>query len=105
MGSSSYHYMVQIIFSAELNHFLQVEQVCPSCGRQWRWVLPKAEEIEEEDAQDVQIQSQPVPRPKRMKLRSRAATNADTLLPASSQGAPHSSDFRRTTRSSARLRS
>ncbi|KAL3718483.1 hypothetical protein ACJRO7_003592 [Eucalyptus globulus] len=83
----------------------KAERVCPSCGQQWRCVLPKAEEIEEEDAQDVQIQSQPVPRPKRMKLRSGAATNADTLLPTSSQDAPNGPDFRRTTRSSARLRS
>lgn len=83
----------------------KAERVCPSCGQQWRCVLPKAEEIEEEDAQDVQIQSQPVPRPKRKKLRSGAATNADTLLPTSSQDAPNGPDFRRTTRSSARLRS
>ncbi|KAI3409518.1 uncharacterized protein J3R85_019266 [Psidium guajava] len=96
----------------------KIKLVCPSCGQQWRCVLPKAEEIVEEDAQDVQIQSQPLLRPM-TKLRSRAAANADALLVSSSQGPPHSSDFiasssqgaphssdcRRTTRSSARLRS
>lgn len=83
------------------------ERVCPSCGIQWNYVVPKAEIIEEEDEDEQDVpptQSQPPTEPKRKRLRTSRTGDTDAAGPGSSQLSQSTSDTRRRTRSSAGLR-
>uniref|UniRef100_A0A2N9EN79 Ty3 transposon capsid-like protein domain-containing protein n=1 Tax=Fagus sylvatica TaxID=28930 RepID=A0A2N9EN79_FAGSY len=80
------------------------ERVCPSCGTQWHYVVPKSELIDEEDGLDVPTQSQAPLGPRTKKLRPSKTGGADVVESGSSQASRPTSDLRRTTRSTAHLR-
>ncbi|XP_023872014.1 uncharacterized protein LOC111984627 isoform X2 [Quercus suber] len=77
------------------------ERVCPSCGTEWNYVVPKAELIDEEDEADVPTQTQPPRGPRTKRLRSSKTDSADVVGTGSSQASRPTSDLRRTTRSTA----
>uniref|UniRef100_A0A2N9GGS1 Uncharacterized protein n=1 Tax=Fagus sylvatica TaxID=28930 RepID=A0A2N9GGS1_FAGSY len=80
------------------------KRVCPSCGTQWHYVVPKSELIDEEDGADVPTQSQAPLGPRTKKLRPSKTGGADVVESGSSQASRPTSDLRRTTRSTAHLR-
>lgn len=77
------------------------ERVCPSCGTEWNYVVPKAELVDEEDEADVPTQTQPSRGPRTKRLRSSRTDSADVVGTGSSQASRPTSDLRRTTRSTA----
>ncbi|XAR60434.1 hypothetical protein NMG60_11033807 [Bertholletia excelsa] len=88
----------------------KVERVCPGCHTPWL-PLPKIESLDVDDeindtnrpSQSGPSESQPPPGPSvRKRLRICRATDSGNLVPNSSQAS--TSDLRRTTRSSARMR-
>ncbi|CAH2042921.1 unnamed protein product [Thlaspi arvense] len=88
----------------------KVERVCPGCHTPWL-PLPKIESLDVDDeindtnrpSQSGPSESQPPPGPSvRKRLRICRATDSGDLVPNSSQAS--TSDLRRTTRSSARMR-
>ncbi|KAB1212087.1 hypothetical protein CJ030_MR5G001801 [Morella rubra] len=81
------------------------ERVCPSCGTQWHFVVPKAELLEEDEESDVPTQSQPPLGPKRKRLETGKTGDANAVQSGSSQtSGSTTTDLRRTTRSTARLK-
>ena len=85
---------------------LQVEKVCPGCGTPWLLPVSKTEAVEEdEDNANGPTQSQPPPGPStRKRLRTSEAIDSGTIGSGSSQDPVPSSDTRRTTRLSLRMR-
>ncbi|KAL5819913.1 hypothetical protein ACOSQ4_023755 [Xanthoceras sorbifolium] len=88
------------------------EILCPRCGKQWHYQLPKAEALEEEN-QNGPTQSQPPTgrnrgQPptgrERKRLRTNRGDDSDTVACSSTQASQPDSDMRRITRSSAHLR-
>ncbi|KAK3042249.1 hypothetical protein RJ639_001844, partial [Escallonia herrerae] len=82
----------------------RVERVCPGCGTEWHYILPKAEALEEQNNANGPSQSDPPPEAfKGKKLRTRKTADVDDVRSGSSQASLHSSETRRITRRSARL--
>ncbi|XP_062165323.1 uncharacterized protein LOC133871883 isoform X2 [Alnus glutinosa] len=81
-------------------------RICPSCGTQWHYAVPKAELIEEEEEEeaDVPTQSLPPVGPKRKRLETSKTGDVNIVRSGSSQASISASDLRRTTRSTAHLR-
>ncbi|KAG2698589.1 hypothetical protein I3760_07G157900 [Carya illinoinensis] len=80
------------------------ESVCPSCGTQWNYVAPKAELIEEENEADAPTQGQPPSGSKRKRLESSKPSDANAVRSGPSQASRPTSDLRRTTRSTTRIK-
>ncbi|KAL6987229.1 hypothetical protein U1Q18_012980 [Sarracenia purpurea var. burkii] len=86
---------------------LQVGRICPGCGTPWQLPVSKIEAVEEDDDGNGLPQSHPPPpgSSRRKKLRTSQDVDSGTLGSASSQPLlMPTSDTRKTTRSSARLR-
>lgn len=85
-------------------------RICPSCGTQWNYAVPKAELIEEEEEEEaeakanVPTQSQPPVGPKRKRLETSKTGDANVVRSDSSQASRPTSDLRRITRSTTHLR-
>ncbi|XP_058000120.1 uncharacterized protein LOC110645156 [Hevea brasiliensis] len=79
---------------------------CPTCGTQWECQIPKSEVVEIKDELNEPIESQPLARSNRRKLKTNRNADADTVGcgSGSSQGSSSVSDLRRVTRSLARTR-
>ncbi|GFZ18225.1 embryo defective 1379 [Actinidia rufa] len=85
---------------------IKVEKVCSGCGTPWLLPVPKTEAVEEEeDDTNGPTQSKPPPGPStRKRLRTSEAVDSGTIGSGSSQDPVPSSDSRRATRSSSRVR-
>ena len=85
---------------------LQVEKVWSGCGTPWLLPVHKTEAVEEEeDDANGPTQNKPPPGPStRKRLRTFEVVDSGTIGSCSSQDSVPSSDTRRTTRSSSRMR-
>ncbi|KAJ7964867.1 Non-structural maintenance of chromosomes element 1-like [Quillaja saponaria] len=78
------------------------ERVCPSCGRQWKYAVPKAEAVQNDDELNGPTESQPPVGSRRLRRRTNNAGDAEIVGTGSSQIPAPTSDLRRITRSSVR---